>query len=344
MTNLRKLLNYAVRYAAAGVVVHPVQGKLPTVKAWQTLTVAEGLAAVHEQVRKGWPDNLGIVAGHNSGHLFQLDIDIGRLDFYREALEAMPELGDTWTVRTGSGKGVHVYGRCAGELPPTTLALYKGEHLEIRFKGQGQQCVAPPSLHPDTHQPYETLVRRPISVFEASTLDALIAFVEARRPARAVELPPPHEVVHMPTMPGSKRTYALKALDGMVAEVARLTNVEDDPQNDTMHKNTGKLAVFAQHGDLTHSEVFAAMESAMRSNGYIGAFGYHAFSASFESGWDYGMTDTLYVPNCYQLPPQPTRTFLSDEALERLAREIEPPKDWLYDFAQATGAVIRRLA
>lgn len=332
----------AERYAAHGLVVIPVNGKVPHLKAWQTKTVAEGLAAVRERARMGRLDNIGIVAGRNSGSLFQLDID--GLELYDELLAALPEFNDTWTVRTGSGKGVHVYGRTA-ELPPTTVALHASEHLEIRFKSDGQQCVAPPSIHPDTHQPYATLVRAPIRHFEPSTVDALIAFVEAHRPPRAVELPAQREVVHIPTLPGSKRAYALKALDSMTTEVARLTNVEHDPQNDTMHKNVGKLAVFAQHGDLTRAEVFAAMESAMHTNGYIGRFGYRAFAASFESGWDYGITDTQYVPKCYQLPPQPTRTWLSEEALARLHEEhgIPRPELSFLEFAESLGAEVYAL-
>src|SRR4051812_26108446 len=179
----QKLLEAAERYYADGLVVIPLEGKIPQWKGWQTKTADEGIAEVRHRARNGTLRNIGIVAGRNSGNRFQIDID--GLSLYYEVIEAIPELKDTWTVLTGSEQGAHIYGG-ADMLPPTTAANFKGEHLEIRFKSDGQQCVAPPSIHPDTGKLYKTLIDAPIRHFEQSTIDALIAFIEARRPARPV--------------------------------------------------------------------------------------------------------------------------------------------------------------
>ncbi len=63
-----------------------------------------------------------------------------------------PHLAETFTVATGGGVGQHVY-LFADELPDTVRAMKTPiGHLELR--ASGCQIVAPPSIHPDTGQPY----------------------------------------------------------------------------------------------------------------------------------------------------------------------------------------------
>ncbi len=154
------------------------QSKLPAWKAWQNKTPAEGITEIEYRARLGVLGNIGIVAGRNSGNLFQFEID--GLDLYAEVVAAIPELSDTWSVLSGGGNGIHIYG-CADELPPTTIAK-TGEHLEARFKSDGQQCVAPPSLHPVTKQAYTTYDSKPIRHFAQLTIGTIMAFIEAKRP------------------------------------------------------------------------------------------------------------------------------------------------------------------
>lgn len=209
LSNALNLLKAADRYAAESLVVIPLNGKVPTWKGWQEKTVAEGIAEIRRRARSGNLHNIGIVAGRNSGNLFQFEID--GLELYSAVIEAIPDLKDTFTVRSGGGNGAHIYGR-ADQLPPTTAARQPGEHLEARFKGEGQQCVAPPSIHPETGNQYTVLVNAPIRHFAQSTIDAILAFIDAHRPAPVVTFAPkepPRRPVDLPTTPEEEVAQAL---------------------------------------------------------------------------------------------------------------------------------------
>ena len=64
-------------------------------------------------------------------------------------LDALPELRDTWIVRTGRqepGPGFHVFVRSAGKVPTIQGAAFHDE-LGIDVKAEGSYVIAAPSLH-----------------------------------------------------------------------------------------------------------------------------------------------------------------------------------------------------
>lgn len=92
----------------------------------------KGQAGVH---------NVGIVTGSIS-NLIVLDIDDH--DTYDRLLDAVPELADDFTVK--SGRGYHIYLRPESSAPIGTVSfLYGGKRHHV--KAEGGYVVAAPSLH-----------------------------------------------------------------------------------------------------------------------------------------------------------------------------------------------------
>ncbi len=137
----------ALRLAAAGWPVIPLRGKIPV-----TAHGVKDATTDPEQVSRWWPGR----ANHNIGarvprSLVVLDIDPqngGSLDALAEA--AGGDLPRTLTVHSGRGTGGrHLYFlRPEGPLSSTRLPA------GIDVKTDRGYCVMPPSLHPDTRQPY----------------------------------------------------------------------------------------------------------------------------------------------------------------------------------------------
>lgn len=107
---------------------------------------------------KGW--QLAVVCGPISGNLVVIDFD--RNDQpdggYAEHAAQHPMLRDLPRARTGKGR-IHVY--CRSSVPTDKYVVGDdGSRVEVR--SGNHYCVAPPSIHPETGQPYVWSDRRPI--------------------------------------------------------------------------------------------------------------------------------------------------------------------------------------
>lgn len=304
--------------------------KQPGINGWEKLGRVSA-----EQIREwdasGLYGGIGIRPGAQSGNLVIIDFD--GMASYDAFAAQFPGDAETYTEQSGSRKGMHALffvdvlpQRRTTKLRRSVIIDEQVVGVEV-FYDSGQVVVAP-SMHPSGNR-YEMVKALPIR--RLADVQHIIDWIEA--------LPSPQKPViasggparpAVPTKPGAHRAYALKALNNMASDVARLTSVENDFQNDTCYLNTWKAAHFAARGDLSRSEIFAAMESAMRANGYIAAFGYHAFSKTFESGYTNGVGDNTYVPKCYQAPaPKPVRRARRDQraaAASDYAQAPERPK------------------
>jgi hypothetical protein len=80
-------------------------------------------------------------------------IDFDGLAAYSAFTTLYPALAETFTVRTGSGQGMHVY-LYADTLPATTKAM-NTPIGNIELRAEGCQVAAPPSLHPVTGKAYQ---------------------------------------------------------------------------------------------------------------------------------------------------------------------------------------------
>jgi hypothetical protein len=145
------LVDTAVRYAERGLPVFPVRGKLPLTEHGfkDASTDAKTIRAWFER----WPSaNLAIPTGPASG-LVVLDVD-PRHDGDK-SLAALEEkhgpLPLTLEARTGGG-GRHLFFALGNGQNVRNSAGRLGPGLDTR--GQGGYVVVPPSIHPETKQPY----------------------------------------------------------------------------------------------------------------------------------------------------------------------------------------------
>lgn len=152
----KTVLDAALGYIESGCSILPVQGKKPTLIAWNHTkmrypwTILQARRAEKNMVQawhnRGWLAGIGVICGAVSGNLVVIDLD---------GDEAVKEFMDTWPalfwnnyrVLSGSGHGMHVYIRVEN-LPPSVRT--KGFEL----RADGCYVVAPPSRHPVTNNQY----------------------------------------------------------------------------------------------------------------------------------------------------------------------------------------------
>lgn len=172
-------------YVEAGVAVHWLkpQSKAPVDNAWSDASVAS-LADLRDSWRPGY--NVGVRTGRFSKignlYLYLIDLDIrdeGKAAEARAALKSfIPEAGRFPMVASGSGgSSRHIYFLTDKPLRSKKLAHSEGFKMvhdpkkgrdvkkwdwEIELFGSGKQAVLPPSIHPDTLQPYRWV--RPLDI------------------------------------------------------------------------------------------------------------------------------------------------------------------------------------
>lgn len=169
----------AAALAKHGITTIPLHGKIPYPEAWQTFRqTTPGMIAQWE--RQGWWRNIGMVTGAASNNIVVIDFD--GLPGYRLFANTFPELVNTYTVKTGSGEGMHCYYQV--DLLPDSSGVLKipieGEVCNIEMKADGKQVVIPPSIHPDTHKPYEKYLE--CGVMRVTDLTAVWEWVETLNP------------------------------------------------------------------------------------------------------------------------------------------------------------------
>lgn len=165
--NQTDIVQGALFWAERGWRVHPVNGKIPRVHAWNTeaTTDPDAIRAWWNQ----WPhSNVGGVPPAGS---VVVDID-----------EGAPELDwpETLEMRTGSGGRHLVYADPQGSVKQTQGGIWS--RIDIREPDKGF-VVLPPSLHVHTGLPYELLHDRDLAIFPYHLLPAEH---DKRKPGTAV--------------------------------------------------------------------------------------------------------------------------------------------------------------
>lgn len=161
----------------AGAALHWLrsQSKAPVEDAWSSAPVYS-LQELIDRHRAGY--NVGIRLGHPSatayGYLHVIDLDIRSDEVAEEAwaalLKMLPTARELPSVVSGSGgNSRHLYFFSKNALKSRKIAKseafsmvfdpkkgreVKKRHWEIDLFGTGKQVVLPPSIHPDTGQPY----------------------------------------------------------------------------------------------------------------------------------------------------------------------------------------------
>lgn len=165
--------------AAKGIVTIPLSGKRPVLDDWQDIRILTPELIQEWQDKKLWR-NIGMVTGQASRNIVVLDFD--GIEGYAAFIIQFPELADTYTVATGSGNGYHVY-YFVDMLPDSKAELdipMADKLVNIELKANGKQVVIPPSIHPDTKQPYKKHLDT--SIMRVTDLSAVWQWVTSLKP------------------------------------------------------------------------------------------------------------------------------------------------------------------
>lgn len=139
------VLEAGLAYLESDISVIACQGKRTTVmwSRWQVVRPMPGL--LHWWDSKGWFQNVAIITGQVSRGLVCIDLDgePAVADYQAN----FPGLLDTFSVRSGSGKGMHYYYYVNAFTPTTRTTGYE-------LRSDGCYVIAPPSTHPDTRNHY----------------------------------------------------------------------------------------------------------------------------------------------------------------------------------------------
>ncbi len=164
-----------------GFTTIPLIGKRPAVSEWQKLTTDVVKAKTDVWLKEGKWQNIGMLCGAASGNVVVIDFD--GMPGYEQFIAKFPALAETYTVKTGSGNGMHCYYRL--DLVPDNVdvkgILIGEEYVNIELKADGRQVVIPPSIHPDTLQEYEVAKRVPI--LKLTEISAVIEWMHSMQPA-----------------------------------------------------------------------------------------------------------------------------------------------------------------
>jgi hypothetical protein len=136
-------ISQAINYAKHGFLVHPLKGKQPLLKGWTEKATTD--EATIENWFRRTTYNVGIVTGEKSGILV-VDVDDKGMLSHHPWLSTNTPVVDT-------AKGCHLYyawSPALAGLKTTKARILPG----IDIRGNGGQVAAPPSIHPDTGNPY----------------------------------------------------------------------------------------------------------------------------------------------------------------------------------------------
>jgi hypothetical protein len=233
----------ALEYVRKGFSIIPCEGKKAAVP-WSPFQQRRTrMADVERWERAGLLHNIGVITGRVSNNLVVIDLD-GDASVLALGAE-FPELFKTYTVRSGSGHGAHLYFRC--ETMPRTTRGVGLSFGNIELRADGCYVIAPPSIHPTSGLPYVLSNRQPIR--RLPNLDQLAAWIEGLNRAKHPVSPAP--AVRLPTESRATR-WALAALR---AESIIVSRAPAGARNATLNRAAFKLGQLVGGGQLSRADV-----------------------------------------------------------------------------------------
>lgn len=285
--------------------------KQPLIRDWGRLRIGsltqdeiEAISTLHADA------GIGVVGGFSG--LVPIDIDTDD----EEIVAAITTALRPPVVGKRGRRGITHFYRSAVPIPATKLLGGDGTPIvEILTTGQ---TVIPPTLHPETGQPYRWS-DADFTLFTVSAdelPDISIDDIGAVKTALAPWLQPQREYVSRPTVanerisPTRMRAYAEAAL---AREADRLRRMgKDSGRNRALFDAGCKLGRFVHHGVLTKAELERALLHACNANSLIAEDGQPACERSLESGVRKAEGDDLpileYQPHIHGRIMQITRT------------------------------------
>jgi len=234
--------------------IFPCRGKVPL-----TEHGSKDATADLEQIRAWearWPScNWAIATGSTSGGLLVVDVDgiwEAPGDAWTQIANDCGGLPRTVTVLSGSGHSMHWYwylpdgvkfGNSAGKLAPG-----------VDTRSEGGYVVCPPSVHPDTGNPYTWVLspsQVPIAPVPTLLLDLLLPRPRRLSPTRV-------------RLAGTSDDVALRILD---EECNRVANATPGMRNVTAFSASAAIGNLIAGGDLVLTEAAAELVEAARISG-----------------------------------------------------------------------------
>jgi len=243
----------AMMYAVRKISVLPLNGK-QAVGSWKAAQQQPMSSDYAAQIWTQHPEyNVGIVLGKVS-RLVAVDLDgLEAVQLYERTF---PELCDTFAVRTGSGKGLHLYYQ--PEVIPNTTRVVGIEAGNIELRSNGTYVVAPPSIHPDTGNRYT--VDLPVEPMRLHDLDKvvrwIVGMIRDRRQKQAPAQPARTSVLRTIGWVKYPRRYAESALKKECESIAAAL---EGSRNDTLNTAAYNLGQLVGVGWLNRGEVFDAL-------------------------------------------------------------------------------------
>lgn len=283
-------------------------GKRCIQEGWTTMTVTEADV-------DGWPDsslNLAVRTGDHGLVVLDFDDEAGYLMF----CDSFSELSSTHTVKTGSGHGYHVYLTVQGELPKSSGVLKLRDGATVEIKAKGKVVTIPPSIHPDTHQPYTVHVEG--AIMPITHFQPIQDWIDQYNPKPMPILMPDR----LPDNTGQFAAYARAALQRAAADLAAQ---REGGRNDLLNRTAWTMAHFVRQGDLSEAEVRMNLTAACLSNGLWDEDGERAVTKTYESGYRDGYADSTWIPEVYTRPQR--SSYRSGWEKQRKPNR-EMPGDW----------------
>lgn len=141
----------APQYYAHGLQVIPLfeREKKPIPSKWSTFSSVSVTPEQQEEwLRKHAHGNMGLVLGEKSG-VMCIDIDTEDMGLFQAIVNVLPP--SPWHRR--GRKGLMLAYRYSPKIRTFRVKKISGEMI-VENLGKGTQCVLPPSIHPETQQPY----------------------------------------------------------------------------------------------------------------------------------------------------------------------------------------------
>lgn len=258
------LLQYARRYLASGFSVIPCRHKKPDLKSWREYTARR--PSLFEVNRFFNPEfakddqSIGLVLGNVSRNVVVVDCD--GIKAISAFYSRFPELQYTFSVKSGSGVGMHFYYYVQDIMPANLNVRFDDVGIEIR--GNGQYVIAPPSPH-ESGKFYTVNRMRPIK--RLSNLENVIMWLEKLRgneqADRQEEITQAARPVPVPTI-SRKEAFLSKVLS---EELARVQTSGYGNRNNSLFYASLRLANFAAGNELSWSDCEARLLAAAKSVG-----------------------------------------------------------------------------
>lgn len=246
------VLEAALAYTDLGISVLPVSGKVPAIRSWaERQRKRAPVAMIQYWHREGLLSGVGIVAGAVSRNLVIMDLD--GLDALAAFYKRFPQLADTYTVTSGSGKGAHLY--YYAETMPKTTRVVSASIGNVELRADGTYVVAPPSIHP-SGKPYT--VARELPIMRVAHLYEVVNWIKSLIQQKHGGKMPPAPNAGQGRINNST-AYGRAALAG---EAAAVRMAPPGARNNQLYRSALKMGSLIADGRIDRGSVESALFAA----------------------------------------------------------------------------------